>query len=254
MKSILITILFSIFSCSAFAQIVNIEDKRGVLADTSGWLGYVDLKFNLVENGNSVISIHGNLRLEYLRNRHTFLGLTNYNLGKVGGNEFINQGFQHLRYNYKVKKRMIWEAFTQAQYNEKIKLQLRWLLGTGPRFEITKTEKNRAYLGVLYMYEYDEEVSKEDNLEEYHRDHRLSTYFSFSVQPHKHMSIAGTTYFQPVLNDFSDLRVSSQTTLNFDINNQWAFSSAFSITYDSDVPEGVVHTIYQWTNGLRWNF
>ena len=254
MKTILISILLSLFNFCAFAQIVNIEDKRGALADTSAWLGYIDLKFNLVENGNSVISINGNLRLEYLQNRHTFLGLTNYNLGKVGGDDFINQGFQHLRYNYKVKRRLTWEAFTQAQYNEKIKLQLRWLLGTGPRFELFKTEKNRAYLGTLYMFEYDEEVSVEDNFEEYHRDHRLSTYFSFRIQAHPHISIAGTTYFQPVLTDISDLRISSQTSLNFDISSHWAFSSAFSITFDSDVPEGVVNTIYQWKNGLRWNF
>ncbi len=253
MKSILITTLLSLFTYGAFAQIVNIEDKRSALADTSAWFGHVDLKFNLVENGNSIISINGNIRLEYLRNRHTFLGLTNYNLGKVGANDFINQGFQHLRYNYKVKKRLTWEAFTQAQYNEKIKLQLRWLLGTGPRFELFKREKNRAYLGTLYMFEYDEEVFGDD-FEEYHRDHRLSTYFSFNVQPHPNVRISGTTYFQPVLTDLSDLRISSQTSLNFDISSHWAFSSAFSITFDSDTPEGVVNTIYQWQNGLRWSF
>lgn len=252
------TILFSLiaFLCyqSTSAQIVNIEDKRGALIDTSAWLGYIDLKFNLIENGSSIMSINGDVRLEYINGRHLFLSLSNYSLGRVEGAEFIDQGFQHLRYNYLLKKRLTWEAFTQVQYNEKIKLHLRWLLGIGPRFELFNNQKNRAYLGALYMYEYNEESIDLVGQENFHRDHRVSTYLSFGIQPHSHITIAGTTYFQPVLHDFSDIRISSQTSLNFAISNHWAFSSAFSITYDSDVPKGVVHTIYQWTNGLRWNF
>lgn len=254
MKSIVTITCMLLLNCCVVAQIVNIEDKRGEITDTAAWLGHLDVKFDLVENGNSIISINGNLRLEHLRKRHFYLCLSNYNLGKIEDSDFINQGFQHFRYNYELKKKVTLEAFTQVQYNEKIKLRFRWLLGTGPRFELFRNEKNKAYFGTLFMYEYDEEYFKETREVNFHRDHRLSTYVSFQIKPTKTISIAGTTYFQPVLTEFSDLRISSQTSFNFDISSNWGFSSAFSITYDSDVPEGVVNTIYQWTNGLRWNF
>ena len=109
-------------------------------------------------------------------------------------------------------------------------------------------------MGLSYMYEYDEEFFKETDLTIYHRDHRLSSYFSFVTKPSGNFKLSGTTYFQPLLNDWSDIRLSSQAALLFNITKHLHFSTAFNIVYDSRVPEGVVHTFYSLKNGFRWEF
>jgi len=172
----------------------------------------------------------------------------------LAGDAFVDDGFQHIRYNYRLNKLLTWEAFTQLQYNELIQLRLRWLLGTGPRFQLLNKNNSRFFLGMLYMYEYNEERTKENGPIQFLRDHRLSSYLSYQFNPTDVLSFAGTIYIQPVLNDFSDIRISSQSTLLFKISSKLQYSTSFSLLYDSDVLEGVQETIYQLTNGLRWNF
>jgi len=243
-----------IISVPMFAQIVNIEDKRPTLKDSIDWLGHVDVKFNLIQNGAQIISVNGDYRLEHFRDRHLFLFFGEYNIGKLAGDAFVDDGFQHIRYNYRLNKLLTWEAFTQLQYNELIQLRLRWLLGTGPRFQLLNKNNSRFFLGMLYMYEYNEERTKENGPIQFLRDHRLSSYLSYQFNPTDVLSFAGTIYIQPVLNDFSDIRISSQSTLLFKISSKLQYSTSFSLLYDSDVLEGVQETIYQLTNGLRWNF
>lgn len=242
--------LLLFLSASVSAQIVNIEDKRAVREDSVAWYGQLNLGFNLVENGNSIINFNGGANLERISKKHWFLALTNFNFVQVEKEDFVNDGFLHFRYNYKLSPRFTYEAFTQAQYNEKLNLRLRWLLGTGLRLTLIKKEKHNAYLGMSYMFEYNEETNPEMEF----RDNRLSTYASFSISIYENAKLSSTTYYQPIFNDFSDLRLSSQTTLTMKFTQKLLFTTTFNITYDSRVPEEVENTIYSLRNGIRWNF
>jgi len=248
-------VLFLLLCCSSiFAQIVNIETRRSSRVDTSGIFGDITLGFNFIENGNTILTINGGLNLEWMKDRHLLLSFTRYNLGRVEQNQFINDGFQHLRYNYKINQRFTWEVFTQAQYNERIRLQLRYLSGTGPRLTIVGNKKHKVYVGVLYMYEYNEESVKDSQTIIHFRDHRLSSYLSFSVQPLSNIQISSTSYFQPVVSDFKDLRLSSETSCQIEVTKRLFFNTSFNILYDTRVPEDVPNTIYAFKNGLKWNF
>lgn len=231
-------------------QIVNIENKRVEHKDSLAWYGQLNLGLNLVENGSSILSFNGGANIEHINRRHWFLMLTSFNFVQVEQQDFVNDGFLHFRYNYKLNKRLAYEVFTQAQYNEQLKLRLRWLLGTGIRVQVLKKEKNSVYLGLSYMYEYNEETNPDLEF----RDNRLSSYLSFLLQPFENAKVSNTTYYQPILNDFSDLRLSSQTQLGINLTKKLIFTTTFNITYDSRVPEGVANTIYSLRNGIRWNF
>jgi len=232
------------------AQIVNVEDKRIDREDTTGWFGYTDLGFNLVNNGNQVISFRGAIRVDYVKERHLFFTLSNYTLLKAAGNDFVNNGFQHFRYNYQINKWLTFEAFAQGQRNEQINLNFRALAGLGPRFNIIKEGKLRANLGLLYMYEYEEELSPKLIF----RDHRLSNYLSLNYKPTKQVNLASTTYFQPLITAPEDLRLTSQTSLTIGLTERLRFRTTFSITHDTRVPDGVVNTFSSFTNGVRWEF
>ena len=236
------------------AQIVNIEDRRSALQDTTGWFGYLGIGANFVKNTKSVTTILGDLRVEYLKGKSKILLLTNYNLIRANKQRFIDNGFQHFRYNRQIKPRLEYEFFTQAQFNNQIRLRLRTLAGTGLRFQILKTKNEKMYFGISYMYEYDE-IKIIPDVISFFQDHRMSSYISFSVRPFSdNFSIANTTYYQPVLTHFSDVRLSSQTSLKFTISKRLTFNSTFSITNDTRVPEGVPATYYSLKNGIRFSF
>ncbi|MEL6636800.1 MAG: DUF481 domain-containing protein [Bacteroidota bacterium] len=241
-----------------FGQIVNIEDRRSFRADTIAWFGNVQLGFNLVDNGDPVYTLNGGINVEYQRMRHLFLSFSRFNLVRVVDQDFVNDGFQHLRYNYTLGPRLTWEAFAQAQYNEKIKLRFRGLIGTGPRWSLLpEASKQRAFLGALYMYEYNEDnVATETNPDalDYLRDHRLSAYLALRFAIGANLVLASTSYFQPVIDNFADQRLSSQTTGQLTITEKLKFTTTFSILYDTRVPEGVPNTTYRWINGIRWNW
>lgn len=252
--SVLATALFLLKNTSLQAQIVNIENKRSNLADTSGVFGYLSLGANFVKNTKSITTISGDIRIEFLHKKSRFLSLTNYNLIRANSDRFIDNGFSHLRYNYEINKRLEYEIFTQAQFNNQVRLKLRVLAGTGLRFQLYQAEKQKVYFGLSYMYEYDE-IEIVSEVVSFFHDHRMSTYLSASIQPFlDNVTISNTTYYQPVLTNFSDVRLSSQTSLTFLLSKRLRFSTIFSITNDTRVPENVPATYYSVRNGIRWDF
>lgn len=249
----LLILLFTFLQNNGFSQIVNIEDKRSVHADTAGIFGNANIGFNLLDNGSTILNFQSSGQLEVLKNRHLWLYMPHFNLIKVEDKNKVNRGFQHLRYNFKINETLTYEAFTQWQYNQKLRIKLRMLSGTGIRFQLLKKEKQKVYLGLAYMYEYDE--IKDTSI--VYRDHRLSSYFSFNLQAFSNLTLSGTTYFQPVITEFSEFRISTKTTATFKITDKLSFNVSFSLTHDTklsrDVP-GVPATVYSMVNGLRFSF
>ena len=90
--------------------------------------------------------------------RGNVLFLADYRLVSVDDNNALNAGFLHARYGFEPKggDGWRWETFSQIQYNEQLRLNLRFLAGTGIRRRLYRNKGSRAYLGILYMFEYDE--------------------------------------------------------------------------------------------------
>ena len=236
------------------AQIVNVEAKRKtVYADTTGWFGGGDVGFNLNENGKTVLTGIANASVEYWQGKNLWLSLTNYKVVRANREDFVNQGFQHFRYNREWTPKIIREAFIQIQYDQRLGIRLRALAGMGPRFQLLKNEHGHLFFGTLYMYQY-EELATAGII---HRDHRLSTYLSFRIKIKENARLYGTTYYQPLLTNLRITRIASQTALELDFTEKLSFRAAFNIALDnrlsaevSDVPIAV----YSLENGLKWRF
>jgi len=252
MMWVTLPLLCCVITTRASAQIVNIEDKRKAL-DSLGWVGQIDLNGSLTKNKNQVVSVGSSLRLDRLGKRANVLVLADYRLVQVSGRNAVNAGFSHLRYGYELKDGWRWESFTQLQYNEQLDLKMRFLVGTGLRRRLLLKGKSRAYLGVLYMYEYDELIQSEVT----YRDHRLSGYLTIRTQLTPSLSLAGTTYYQPRLPNFEFPRISSVANVAISVTSKLRFTSNFTMSHDArvsrDLPD-VPATTYSWVNGLRWSF
>ncbi len=249
---VLVVLGVFLFNIQGQTQIVNIEDKR-YQKDTTGWFGLVDLSLSYVRNSGSVLSITGTGRVDYLRDRSSNLFLANYRIVRTSTDDLINDGFVHYRYGRKLNRRWQWEVFGQMQYNERLALTLRTLIGTGPRLAVLDKEKQKIYFGLLYMYEYDE-LSEGQR---YFHDHRLSMSLALNLQLTSILSFASTSYYQPLLTDIADSRLSSVNSVNLQITGHLSFRFNFNVTYDARISketESVPSTIYNIMNGLRWTF
>jgi hypothetical protein len=242
-------VLFLLLQGFLFGQVINIESKR-FLNDSNGWVGKADINFAVIQNTQQILSLGNTIHLQYQKNRSRFLLLNDINFIKAGNSDLVNSGFQHFRYNYKINSFLTAEIFTQAQYNRILRLKLRYLAGAGPRFKLFKTKLLRMYLACLYMYEYEEIIGEPQAK----RDHRLSSYLSFSLALGKTVDLASTTFYQPNINNFQDYRIANDSGLEISISKRLNFRTGFNLLYDTRQPEGIPNLVYQLKNGLSFKF
>jgi hypothetical protein len=251
MKSAVVFFLFALFTlhiCNA--QIVNVESLRRV-SDSAKWSGSGSLDIGLIKNTNSIFRVTNRIRVQYNSHENVYLFINDINLQKIEDNSFVNRGISHLRYNRKLLERTKLEAFAQGQYDAVSGIKFRGLLGLGPRFKLSHNENFRYYIGTLLMYEYEEATDPTTPLL---RDFRGSTYFSCSLYPLKHLSIVSTTYYQPLLKQFSDFRISNETSIAFRILENLAFKTSFIYNFDAVPIVNIPKVQYELTNGLIYSF
>jgi len=248
-KIILLTIIIS-FSLSGFSQIVNIEKKR---KDNKGFQATIGINFNLKETGSRILELKNNIDLQYSYKAHKIILLNNIKLLSVDKGSLINNGFQHLRYNYTIKDSsfITLEAFGQLQYNEQKLLKKRVIGGGGPRFRILQNEKISWYIAPLAMYEY-EQLSDSVNTEI--KLFRIDSYTNFRYSISKSVSFNLITYYQPDFGNFSDFRVSGESGFRFNINKHLAFAVTYAADYDNQPPPEVQNTFWYFKNSLVLKF
>lgn len=235
----------------ATGQIVNIERQR-IVSDSAGWFGQAGFSFSGARNTKSIIALALNSLVEYKSKnaKDLWLLIADISFIQGEGEQFSNAGFGHLRYNRKLSDAVRWEVFSQLQYNSLVKINRRILGGTGPRFKLTPYEKAKFYFGVAYMFEYEQVIDPEV----IERNHRLSSYLSFSLNPEEQVSFTSTFYAQPLLRDFRDYRLATESALTLGITEKLDLGIAFRYLFDKAPPAGVPNSIYAFANTLEIKF
>jgi hypothetical protein len=191
-----------------------------------------------------------NLHVQFKTTKSLYLCLGEYNLTKGSGTDFQNAGVLHFRYNYKFSDWITGEMFTQSQYNKMLKVKHRWLIGGGPRSKLIGGDNFRLYAALLYMYEIEELLESEI----INRDHRFSSYLSFTLKLQNNIQLINTTYFQPKINDLRDFRVMSQTNMNLKISKHFTFVVSYVFGLDQFPAEGIPRETHSFRNALQFRF
>lgn len=247
MKQVLF--LLFVLSFSTFSQVVNIESKR-MRTDTTGWTGEAEASFQFSKAVDEIFDLGGKIHFQYKGNNDLWLFLTEMRIIKGAGTEFVNSGFAHIRYNRKITKSLLrWEVFTQYQYNKALEVGQRVLAGIGPRFKIYDSDKFRAYIASLYMFEYQESVDKKI----IERNHRTSSYLTFTFDLDR-VEFSNTIYYQPNMQDLKDYRLLTQSDLLFKIFENLKFKTGFNYRFDTRPFPGVPKITYYLSNGLVFDF
>lgn len=249
---IIYLIFISLFTASiSFSQIVNVEKKRQ--KNENGILGQIALEASLKETGKQIIELKGNADIQYKHNANTFIFLSDNKLLRVDEGDLVNNGYQHLRYNYTIKDSsfLTIEAFGQYQYNANKLLQNRIIAGGGPRFRIIDKEKLVFFIAPLAMYEHEQlSDSLETNAKLFRLDSYASIYFSITdAVQFKHI-----IYYQPDFMNFSDYRISGETGLGISITKHFGLDISLAFDYDSDPPIEVQNLFYYLKNKIVFKF
>ncbi len=264
MRNLLLLIVLQL-PLIAWSQVVNIEKLREDM-EASGFDAELTGTFGLTRNkAGQTLNFGGQLRLDWLQPKSQWYLFGGYNLTQFNNidepgsapKNFTNNGFGHLRYNYQVNPIITWEAFSQVQYDEIQELQIRVLAGTGPRFQLLDQDSFRLYLGAIGMYEYEEsfeqDISEMDSLA-FHRDFRASIYLAGAVSITPWLNLRHITYYQPLLEDLGDYRISSETNFMVQISKNLNLTTMFKFVYDDAPPETVPNLMYRLSNGINITF
>ncbi|MFT4602049.1 MAG: putative salt-induced outer membrane protein YdiY [Arenicella sp.] len=248
MKHLLLLLLLS--TLSSYGQIVNIENKR-LSENKQGFTGSIDLNLNFTMNAKELFQIGDKLRIGYLRGQHHGLVVTDHSFVKSKDDSFINQGYEHLRYNYRLtdSSKVSFEAFQQGQFNKIQKINLRLLLGTGFRFNLIDQENYQLSAGTGFMGEYEELIDNGSSA-----DILSTSYVSFDGQFSESVGMNTITYLQPKILNAGFYRFSNETYFRFKINKYLSFKLVYSITHDNRDIEGIRKTNYTLRNTLSFNF
>lgn len=226
-------------------QIVNVEEKR--FDNRDGWLGKIDLEFDFTKDSEKVLELENNIRIGYHKGDHLYLFLNEIEMIKDGENDVLNNGFQHLRYNYSLTDFLILEAFAQYQFNQVQQIDKRILMGLGPRFGILQRDSIKFYIGIQIMREWEKTERYENNI-------RSSNYFSVFWQISNTVNFISTTYYQPLVKDFKDYRIANESSFQFNVSENFKMRLSYELLYDTEVPIGVPSTFYSINTGLSYIF
>lgn len=247
-----IAILWLLCAQQSNAQIVNIEEMRiRGTNDSMRWYGALKGAFHLSKVKDQSLLVHGESQVQYKYHRNIWLLLLNSNFLRAGDRNFVNSTFGHLRYNYKIRTPLSWEAYIQQQTNKLLLIQSRSLAGTGlrQRIFINKGQNSRLYLGVAYLYErnlYTDDFGRKNW-------HRISNYVSVTLHNKSTGTVLqATTYWQPVVGFIKYSRISTEWTLELPIGKHLRFSSDFAWSTDRSLPEGAPLQVYTRQNGVVW--
>ncbi len=249
----IVLILFIFFSLNISAQ-VNIEKFRAS-EDSTGFSGYIETELSSRTGNIDITLINIENRNTYLWKNMNTLFVIRSNFGWKEGKKFSNEALTHLRHIFRIKTNFQPEFFVQIDYNKKILLSFRGLTGGGIRLVIHESKKTSFFWGTALMFEHEKldtnGIGKQEKTVEIIR---WSNYISAYININERAQLTWTTYLQPYINNFKDIRILSDTSLITGLSKYLSLAIGFRTRYDSQPPEEIKSLDTALKTGLILNF
>lgn len=244
--------LLVLCACFRAEAQVNVEPIRQQLAE-SGFGARLRLSLSAYQGNTQGLVTGASALLGGRSERH--LGFLNASgdYAHLGGETNVHRSFVHLRHNYRLSPVLWWEEFVQSETDRFRRIRWRGLLGTGPRFEIVKTEAADLYYGAAYMLEYTA-VGSDAEYSEPNGVHRMNNYAALAIRPDERISLSTVTYFQPRFDEPGDMHVLNVTGLEFKVTELLQSRIDTITRYETRTPEGVKSTDFEFKSSLELKF
>ena len=223
--------LLSLVIASPALAIVNTLPAPG--KEVSGLSGSATLKGSLKTGNTDIIDLGLSGAAIYGSENFQTSLRASVNYGEKSDETYLNNTFEHLRFRYKLNEWLTPEAFIQHQFNEFRAIKFRGLLGLGAAFTLWDSEGSFLVLGTTYMLEREVANGEKISLETQKIVSRLSNYLQLSLKTTNDVVFSSTVFVQPLLTDFSDLRIYNESGFSVKVHEDVAIGTSFKLTYDS---------------------
>jgi hypothetical protein len=249
--------LAALMPARASAQIVNVQPLIGAQQDKAkegaslAFEGSADMR----RGNTNLLTISGSAVGLYRTGRHLVFLMVRGDYGESNEKAFLSKDLEHARYRVDIVGPLAGEAYVQHDRDGFRRLSLRALGGLGPRVRFQWWKLFSASFGASYMLEH--EVIGSGNRLDAGDDvlaHRLSTYVVLETIVGEQLSLAVTTYVQPRLDSFRDVRVLCETSLLSKATKHLGLKLTLMSAYDAQPPLGVAPLDATLKGSLQANF
>ena len=210
----------------------------------------------IVQTGNTDfvrIGIEG--RLYIVEDSTTTLMVGNGGVGFLGTSRFASSGLFHYRKTYRYFRWVSPEWYAQVNYDRARNLRFRTVAGGGVRSPVVRGDWGHIGAGTGFMFE-DERLALPDTAS--HPDHttviRSSSYGNFRITFERGLVITSTTYVQPRLGHFGDVRILEDLAFSTPVTDRLALAVTFDLRYDSVPPDGLAALDTRLRTGLTLTY
>jgi len=209
-----------------------------------------------LRTGNvDLVQLGLNARLYRVTESARTLMVGNGGLGLQGGTQFASSGLLHFRRTYRYDDLISPEWYGQLNYDRPQLLDFRAVAGGGARTSFASGEWGDFGMGLALFLEYE----RLDLLDTAVHDNetavvRGSYFLTLRLVPNENLVITSTTYLQPVVADWGDLRTLANIRVAVSITDELDLTVSFDLRYDSGPPDDISALDTSLRTGLRYSY
>ncbi|NJN25260.1 MAG: DUF481 domain-containing protein [Cyclobacteriaceae bacterium] len=264
MRTIFLLIISYICYLTAEAQILNV-DRNQIMTDTAKFVtGSIAFKFHLdnknttSEQKNSYIRLENENDLIFVGLKHNYIFISQFKYFNSSGGTFISAGYGHARANFLKMRTVSYELFMQVQYDRNRFMNNRFLIGGGPKFKISNTEKSSLFVGTHLMFEHERWDNPENQDMFIIKDlPKFSSYISARLKANDITTFRLVLYYQAGYDPTPGLlrnRVSYDAQMELNISSKLLFTLKSGGSYENHPIYPINKFIYSIENGILWKF
>jgi len=191
-----------------------------------------------------------------IRKKNDFKLFGGYSVLSAGNTSFLNNGFAHIRHNYKLTTRLKTFAFYQIQFNDVLLLSKREVFGTGLRYAVVQKDSLSFDMGLGAMHESEFLNTKSLEVGEVANTFvvRATVVSSFQWILNEFVQFNNVLYYQPYLKNMDDFRILNDFSFTARINPKFNISMTLTARYDSKSPSALTNLDSVMNVGIGYRF
>jgi len=217
--------------------------------------GYSKLDLSSRAGNIDITEINIESRGDYMQNSMNTFYIISGDYGWEGGEEYSNEALYHLRHIFRIGTGLQPEVFAQIDYNKQRLLDFRGLIGAGIRYALYTGSGSALRWGSAFMFEHERlDIDEHDNHENETEAIRWSNYLTTGFELADTVTWTSTSYMQPRIDDFGDIRLLCETDLNIGLVRRLSLVVTFRLRYDSEPPEDIKSVDSTLGTGLQFSY
>ena len=209
-----------------------------------------------VRTGNvELVQIDLNARVYRVTESVTRLMVGSGGLGLQGGSRFASSGLLHYRETYRPNDRISPEWYGQLNYDRPQLLDFRMVAGGGARTSVASGEWGEVGMGAGFFLEHERLELADTAVHDNETTVIRGNYFlTLRLVTNENLVIAATTYLQPVVANWGDLRTLVNFRLATSVTDDLDLTVSFDLRYDSRPPDAISALDTSLRTGLRYSY